>query len=281
MFSTELTTTYPEVITFLTNAIKKNKLANSYIFIGKDLNDISSIAIYLSKILNCKENANKRDKPCGICTNCKWLEKKEHPQAFITISPDSKSKKEQIKIDIVRELLNTLKITSEFFRVIFFESSNLNTLPPESCNLLLKTVEETPERTIFIFANATKNDILSTILSRSQIIYINKRYDSITETINSEKIQLADSPTKNCFSNTIKDCLEKIKKTQDHLGKNEIDLKDYLTSLALINYDTYKYEYPGQFCLIYEGLSNAYLKHKQFMQPKIVIEDLFLSLCTA
>src|SRR3989338_396694 len=116
MFHINLIKEYPEVTNFLTNALLKNKLANSYIFIGKD--DIANldIACNLSKILNCKENLKTLNPPCLKCINCNWLEKKEHPQALIIINPDESSKKEQIKIDSIRELLNILSITSEFFR---------------------------------------------------------------------------------------------------------------------------------------------------------------------
>ncbi|MBI3590318.1 MAG: hypothetical protein HY094_02930 [Candidatus Melainabacteria bacterium] len=279
MFSKNLTESYPEAIRFLTNAVLKDKLANSYIFIGKESNAILSIATNLAKILNCKNNLNST--PCETCINCKWLEKNEHPQALITINPDLKSKKDQIKIDTVRELLNNLQITSEYFRVVFFQNSNLYSLPPESCNLLLKTVEETPERTTFVFANTTRNDILPTILSRSQTIYINKKYDSILEIINKSTAQTIDSNLTNCFSNDIKTALEKAKKTQEWLEESETNLKDYLIGLATTNYNFNKANDYKRYCTLYKNLTSAYLKHKSFMQPKIVIEDLFLNLCHA
>ena len=125
MFSSDLQTSYPETIKFLTNAISKNRLANSYVFIGKDSNDILKITKTLAKILNCDSKdlpQQTPSAPCEQCTNCKWIERNEHPQAFITVSPDVESKKEQIKIDNIRELLNMLTITSEYFRVIYFQA---------------------------------------------------------------------------------------------------------------------------------------------------------------
>lgn len=275
MFPSNLTKEYPEVTTFLTSALLKSKLANSYVFIGKD--DIANleIACNLSKILNCKENSKTLNPPCEKCINCNWLEKKEHPQALIIVNPTESSKKEQIKIDSIRELLNTIMITSEFFRVIFFPSSNLLSLPPESCNLLLKIVEEAPERTIFIFANTTRSGILPTILSRSQTIYVTKKLDSISEAITNKVTQLTDDFT-SCFSNNLQTALEKAKKLQEEIKKNKDDLKDYLTSLAVSNYETQKYEGQKQFCLLYKNLNTAYSKHRCFMQSKIVIEDFYL-----
>ena len=277
MFSNDLTKSYPETIKFLTNAILKGQVANSYLYIGKDTKDIFSIVVNLAKILNCSQRKNPNSPPCEKCINCKWLEKNQHPQALLIINPDKSSKKEQIKIDTIRDLLNTLSTTSDYFRVIFFENSNLNSLPTESCNLLLKIVEETPEKTIFIFANSTKNDILPTIVSRSQTIYVNKKHDAPFEIINN-KIDTTNKDIFNCFSKDTQNALEKTKQTLVYLENHEIELKDHLISLASINYNTVKHLNLKQYCYLYKHLSIAYSKHKSFMQPKIVIEDLFLNL---
>ena len=290
MFPSDLKSNYPEATKFLTNAILKERLANSYVFIGKDSDDILKIAKTLAKILNCSRDLPRRPwraspsagqvstAPCEQCINCKWIESNEHPQAFITVSPDPESKKEQIKIDNIRELLNTLNTTSEYFRVIYFHSSSLQFLPPDSCNLLLKTVEETPARTIFIFANQSRNDILGTILSRSQTIYISKKCNSILESLKLDETNLSDDNLTEYFPKNLLDSLEKAKETHEFIQKNEITLKDYLMNLAIKNYDSLKYKNQKQYCFLYKNLINANLKLKSFMQPKIVIEDLFLSL---
>ncbi|MBI2996013.1 MAG: hypothetical protein HYY52_04840 [Candidatus Melainabacteria bacterium] len=261
MFKEELIKNYPEAIKFLTNAILKNKLANSYAFIGNNIDDIFSISKNLAKILNCEKNKelNNIQEPCETCINCRWLEKNEHPQAFITIKPDEKNKKEQIKIDDIRELLNQLAITSGFFRIIFFENSSTTTLTPECCNLLLKTIEEAQEKTVFIFANSSRNSILPTILSRSQTIYLSKKYSSISELGRYKNLQLS--------ANNTKDIL-------DYLEKNEMNLKDYLNYMAYTNYEKNKHLDQKNYCSFYKNLNTAYLKFKSFMQPKIIIEDL-------
>ena len=266
MFPKELTETYPGAIKFLASAINKNKLANSYIFVGRDLKDTLVIVKSLTKILNCKQN--KKYHPCETCINCKWIEKNEHPHALKIISIDPKSKKEQIKIDVIRELLESLRTTSEFYRVIFFEKSNLTLLPAESCNLLLKVIEETPARTIFIFANTTRNDILPTILSRSQIIYLNKKSHAISE--------IKDKDTPQQVPTSLLPAIEQARNTHKFLTENEINLKDYLSNLTNLQYEKYKYDDPKLFCNLYKRSIKAYLKFNSFLQPKIVLEDLFL-----
>ncbi len=282
MFPNDLQTNYPEATKFLTRAIASNRMANSYVFIGQDPEDILNITKTLAKTLNCTKNKDSQQQaiiaPCELCTNCKWIERNEHPQAFISVSPDPESKKEQIKIDDIRELLNTLNSTSEYFRVIFFPVSGLQSLPPDSCNLLLKTVEETPERTIFIFANQSRNDILGTILSRSQIIYLAKKRDSLTEVIRMNENESIPNNLINYFPKDLLDSLEKARQTNDFIQKNEISLKSYLINLAIENYNHYKHKDQKQYCKLYKNISDAYIKLKSFMQPKIIVEDLFLSL---
>lgn len=273
MFSNQLKEQYPEAITFLTNAIRKNKLANSYILIGKDSDDLSCLVINLAQILNCEQNKDSYSLPCNSCINCKWLKNNEHPQALLTISPEDTTKKEQIKIDTIRELLSTLKTTSDFFRVIFFQKSNLRYLPKDACNLLLKTVEETPQRTIFIFSDSSKNDILPTILSRSQIIYLNKKYNLLKEIVINKDSDSAGFIPDN--SSTALSSLENAKKAIDYINQNEISLKEFLNNLAITDYEKNKYSDLKSFCILYNKLNTAYLKHNSFMNLKIILEDLF------
>lgn len=272
MFKKETTEKYPISTRFLANAILKDRLANSYIFIGKDKADIFSSAIQVAKILNCEANKDKISEPCEKCINCKWLDKNEHPQAFISITPDPKSKKDQIKVETIRELTNDLQKSSGYFRVVFFESSDLGSLTADCCNLLLKIVEEPPEKTIFIFGNITKNNILPTILSRSQTVYFNKQEDSLFKGISEDPVFA------NCFPTNIKSALEKAKESEQYLSKSETEPFNFLSQIAIANYETNKHLNKKEFCNLYENLIKAQRKLKSFIQPKFAIEDLFLSL---
>ena len=270
MFSHDLQNKYPEAVKFLTNAIKKGRLANSYVFIGKDSNEISLIVKELAKILNCNQSP-----PCNTCLNCKWIEEDKHPQALNIVNPDTTSKKEQIKVDTVRELMSLLNTSSDSYRIVFFKNASLNHLPRESCNLLLKTVEETPARVMFIFANTSRNDILTTILSRSQTIYISKHYDSLanmTSYCDSQENALFES-----FTNQ-SNFLTSAKLASEYISENKVNISDYLTELTVKSYQAFKETNPKRFCTLHKSLSTAQSKAKAFMQPKIIIEDLFLSL---
>lgn len=277
MFSNELIKCYPEAINFLTNAVKKNRLASSYILVGKNPDGLLPVVISLAKILNCKKRDKATFNPCNNCINCRWLDKKEHPQALWIINPDSNGKKDQIKIDTIREILNSLSNTSEFYRIIYFQNSNLYTFPPECCNLLLKIVEEAKEQILFIFGNKDKNDILPTILSRSQILYLNKKINTIQEAVNPEQPIHLSEELQNLLSKSISQNLQKAKNALDVINKNELDLKDYFLSLASISYESKKFKNPASFKPLLENINSSYLKYKSFVQPKIILEDFYLN----
>ena len=285
MFNSDLAKNYPVAVKFLTNAITKNRLANSYVFVGNDINDIQKLVVNLAKILNCEKNIYSM--PCESCISCRWLERNEHPQALINITFEEKTKKaaegeprqrrEQIKIESIRELLSNLTISSSYFRIVFFKNSDLYSLPPECGNLLLKTVEESPERTIFIFANSTKNDILPTILSRSQVIYLSKRFNSVNDFLNnkSSEIETIDLET---IGLDLSGRFQSAKKINECLNQNEVNLKDFLSTTALNSYKKLRDKSPKKFYIFYDNLLSAFQKAKAFMQQKIVLEDLFLNL---
>lgn len=266
MFKSNLQDKYPVPTSFLTNAIKKNKLANSYVFVGNDINEIQELVINLAKILNCEKNKNSN--PCESCISCKWLEKNQHPHALIQIAvTEEKTKKEQIKIDLIRELLSNLRISSSYFKVVFIKNSDLISFPQESGNLLLKIVEEPPERVLFIFANSTKNDIMPTIVSRSQVVYLSKKFTSIKEIFDLETI-----------SENLSNTLLSAKQLNEYLNENKIILKNYLIHVVLKNYEKLKNQNSKDFSVHYENLLYAFQKSKAFMQQRIVLEDLFLGI---
>lgn len=275
MFNPDLVKNHPVAVKFLINAIAKNRLANSYVFVGNDIDDIQKLVVNLAKILNCEKNIYST--PCESCISCRWLERNEHPQALINITFEEKTKKEQIKIESIRELLSNLTISSSYFRIVFFKNSDLYSLPPECGNLLLKTVEESPERTIFIFANSTRNDVLPTILSRSQIIYLSKRFNSVNDLLSNKNIEI-ETVDLETTGLDLSSRFQSAKKINEHLNQNEVKLKDFLSTATLNSYKKLRDKSPKKFYIFYENLLNAFQKSKAFMQQKIVLEDLFLNI---
>lgn len=178
---------------FLTNYFKKgiqNKLnnkgvpiAHSLLFCGNDLESQYILAKEIAKELNCTGDHTNN---CQ-CLNCRWIRENTHP-AVLTISkidnkPADDETKTVISIKQSEMIKNMLMTTSEFYRVFIFcdkdENGNIRGLTPqnfqeETANSMLKIIEEPNDRIMFIFLTSNKEDIISTIVSRSQCFNISK-----------------------------------------------------------------------------------------------------------
>ena len=187
----------------------------SIILYGEDIFTQYLLALNISKILNCNENRSigcncincnwiKANTHPAVITVSK-----------VDFKPDDDGSKTVISIKQTQEIKNTLSTTSEYHRVFIlcdadiktpnseelkaielFKSNNFN-LPyedeesgkywipsginqkifqAESANSMLKSIEEPPPRTTFIFLTKDKNDLIETIISRSQCFYVPSKY---------------------------------------------------------------------------------------------------------
>lgn len=174
---------YPFLMKYFKNGIinKNKRIANCLLFYGTDLNAQYALALEIARLLNCTGDKT----PTCNCLNCKWLRDNQHP-AVLTISKvDNKSQdddsKSVISIDQARMIKDNLLVASDYHRVFIFcdKDSNGNILglnttnfQEPTANALLKTFEEPPANTTFIFLTKNKTDVLSTIISRAQCFYV-------------------------------------------------------------------------------------------------------------
>lgn len=178
---------------FLTNYFEKgiqNKLSNkgvpithSLLFCGRDLESQYILAKEIARELNCTGNHTDN---CQ-CLNCRWIRENSHPAVLTITKTDNKpaddETKSVISIKQSEMIKNMLMTTSEFFRVFIFcdkdDNGNIRGLTPqnfqeETANSMLKIIEEPNDRIMFIFLTSNKEDIISTIVSRSQCFNVSK-----------------------------------------------------------------------------------------------------------
>lgn len=174
---------YPFLTNYFTQALSytNRALPQSILFYGCDLEAQYAFAQEIARLLNC--NGNKSDE-CE-CLNCKWINEGTHPAVMTITRVDNKPEKDETKTVIsvkqsqmIKEQLVT---SSEFHRVYIFcdrdEDGNiagLNRLnfQDETANSLLKIIEEPQPGVTFIFLTRYKDDVLSTIISRSQCFFV-------------------------------------------------------------------------------------------------------------
>lgn len=176
---------------FQKGIIDENKnISHCLLFWGSDIKLQCELALEIARLLNCKEG---RQSDC-TCLNCRWIREQTHPAIKIytrldfkeadTASGDdeeSSKGKRNININQAKSIINELSISSDYHRVYIFcdrdEEGNLLPLnrinfPEATSNALLKTFEEPPKNTTFIFLTKDQTDVISTVVSRAQSFFV-------------------------------------------------------------------------------------------------------------
>ncbi len=150
----------------LTNAIKTNRLANAYIFTGIRGVGKTSTARIFAKSLNCiGENSDKispQITPCGVCEHCKAI---SEDRDIDVIEMDAASR---TGVDDIREIIDGVQYKPSSARYKVYIIDEVHMLSKNAFNALLKTLEEPPDYTKFIFATTEIRKVPATILSRCQ-----------------------------------------------------------------------------------------------------------------
>jgi len=147
----------------LINAIKNGRIAHAYLFTGPRGVGKTTTARILAKRLNCL--APKETEPCNECEICKSI---KEGQFLDIIEIDGASNR---GIDEIRSLRDSVKYAPTKGKYKVYIIDEVHMLTRESFNAFLKTLEEPPEHTIFIFATTDIQKVPLTIISRCQ------RYD--------------------------------------------------------------------------------------------------------
>jgi DNA polymerase-3 subunit gamma/tau len=148
------------VTSTLANAIKSDRVAHAYIFSGARGVGKTTAARILAKALNCAKGPTSE--PCGECDSCKEI---AAGTSLDVIEIDAASNR---GIDQIRELREMVRYAPAASRskVVILDEAHM--LTGEASNALLKTLEEPPDRVIFVMATTQPEDLGDTIRSRSQ-----------------------------------------------------------------------------------------------------------------
>jgi DNA polymerase III subunit gamma/tau len=148
------------VVQTLQNAIKTNRVAQAYIFSGMRGVGKTTLARILAKALNCKEGPTPV--PCNACESCESIDK---DRSVDVMEIDGASNRLVEDIEPIRETAKYRPIHSRY-KIVYIDEVHM--LSTHAFNALLKTLEEPPPQTVFIFATTEFRKVPATIVSRCQ-----------------------------------------------------------------------------------------------------------------
>lgn len=145
----------------LANAIQSGRVAHAYIFSGVRGVGKTTTARILAKALNCVKGPTAE--PDNTCDACREI---SAGTSLDVIEIDAASNRGIDQIRDLREMVRYAPASSRYKVVILDEAHQLT---DEASNALLKTLEEPPERVVFILATTRAEDLVETIKSRAQL----------------------------------------------------------------------------------------------------------------
>ncbi|RZM25080.1 MAG: hypothetical protein EOO88_20550 [Pedobacter sp.] len=197
----------------LIQTVEENRVSHAQLFLSCDGSGALLLAIAYAQYINCL-NRTAADS-CGICSSCRKYERYIHPDLHFSY-PFFASKDVKTAVDVLEEWRSMLledpyidldiwrsKLSAEnkqaniniaechdiikklSYKAFEAETKVLIMWLPEYLdkegNALLKIIEEPPQNTLFLLVASNQEQILSTLLSRTQIVKIPKLTDACIE----------------------------------------------------------------------------------------------------
>lgn len=194
----------------LVSTVKENRVSHAQLFLGPAGSGKLALAIAYAQFINC--NSRSDTDSCGVCPSCQQFAKLAHPDLHFSypiilkksgdnkkvISKDylekwreyltekhffpeliewyskmeTEKKQGVIGADECNEIIKTLSYKSYEgkYKVMIIWQAEL--LYHSAAPKILKILEEPPEKTLFILVAEKQEQIISTILSRTQVVKI-------------------------------------------------------------------------------------------------------------
>ncbi len=160
------------------NAINNDKISHAYLIETNGNKDGINFAISFAKALLCP-NLYTNSSKCGNCKQCKTIDDNNFIELDIIDTDEIWIKKEKIE-----SLQNIFKFKPIIGHKKIYIINDADKIKESLANTLLKFIEEPEEGIIAILVTENRNKIIDTILSRCQIVSLNKKNDFLDNNIN-------------------------------------------------------------------------------------------------
>lgn len=152
----------------LGKALETGKMAHAYLIMGAEGTQKETLAHAIASAILC-DAPTAAGGACGQCESCRYLRDDAHPD-FHAVYPDGQNLKiEQLRAlrdEAARHGFRTEKKVFVLFRA--------ETMTDQAANSFLKILEEPPAGTHFILCTGQAARLFPTIISRCQILKLNR-----------------------------------------------------------------------------------------------------------
>lgn len=201
----------------LTRSVKEGRISHAQLFLAPEGSGGLAMAVAYAQYISC--NNREESESCGQCSSCIKYNKLVHPDLHfvypVALSKDvrtssdvagewrtaflnnpyitlfswfeqlsAENKQAIIGVEESGEILRKLSLTTyeaEYKIMIIWQAEKMN---QAAANKLLKILEEPPDKTLFLLVCENEEQLLRTIVSRTQLIKINKLKDEeLTEAL--------------------------------------------------------------------------------------------------
>lgn len=149
----------------LTALIKSDKLPHAIMLCSGSKEQRENLSLYIAAAKIC----TGKNKPCGLCMNCKKVYDGNHPDV-ITIAGETSTA--SFKIEQIRKIKKEAYIIANEASGKVYILSDVQNMTVQAQNALLKILEEPPENVSFILCCDSLSLILDTIISRVTVFNI-------------------------------------------------------------------------------------------------------------